>query len=104
MKKKAADNKMKIWPVTAHVKELPVKKCWAVIRSEAAQFYIEDLVLAVEKNYRLFHDGGGEGWTIVGLFPSAQEAATAAAAWIREPGAQKIEKGKSDGDYQRQGF
>jgi len=83
-----------VMPIDPRVKELSVGDAWAVVHSfEAAQFFIEELCLAVEKNYRSFVAASGEDWKIIGIFDSAREAADAITAWIRIPGAERAREG-----------
>jgi len=83
-----------VMPVSPRAKELPIGDAWAVVHSfEVAQFYIEELCSAVEKNYRSFVAGAGEDWQIIGIFGSAQEAADAVTALIRTPGAKRAREG-----------
>jgi hypothetical protein len=85
---------MKVLPISASVKELPVGDAWAVVHSfESGQFFIEDLVSSVEKSYRSFVAGAGGDWEIIGIFCSAHEAADAVSRLIRTPGAQRVREG-----------
>ena len=83
-----------VMPIDPRVKELSVGDAWAVVHSfEAEQFYIEDLVSAVEKNYRSFVVAAGEDWQVIGIFGTPGEAADAITSWIRTPGAKRAREG-----------
>lgn len=78
-------------PISPRAKELPVGAAWVVVHSfEAGQIFIETLCEAVAKNFLTFSAVAAEDWQIIGLFASAQEAAAAASAWIRIPGARRV--------------
>jgi hypothetical protein len=73
-------------PVRDYVRiAMNVGAVWAVVYSfKHAQFLIEDLARAVEKNHHAFLDASAEDWLLIlGLFSSPQEAADALSAWMR---------------------
>lgn len=75
-------------PVSGYVKfALHVGEAWAAVHSfKNAQFVVEDLCTAVEKNHRSFVEGAGEDWQVIGIFASPEEAADTLRVWLRRPG------------------
>lgn len=83
-----------LFPVNEAARAAQVGTCWAVVHSfGVAQFYLEQLSDAVEKNFRSFAAAAGEDWQIIGIFASLGEAHDAISAWIRTPGAERAQDG-----------
>ncbi len=84
----------RVEPVSEAAKSTRVGDAWAVVHSfEVGQFYPEELVDAVQKNYRSFLAAAGEDWQVVGIFSSYGEAHAAITALIRSPGAERAREG-----------
>jgi hypothetical protein len=81
-------------PVSSYVRiALCVGETWAVVYSfKRAEFFVEDLCSAVEKNHRSFVEGAGEDYQLIGIFPSPQEAAEAVNAWMKTPGKRRMDR------------